>query len=436
MSINVNFFVLVMLNCVFICTLGSSICVDEVFNLVFSGKTATDYVVRNTTVPSRAECSVLCHQEEGCVFVAYSASGECVLYSELPQTLTVVSTLDTDIYYRQGAVPQMTTTTTAYTTTTTTLTPTVLTTTHEGVSSTSTINAATPMTTTTDSTTSPAVAAMTTMTSASTALATTTSSKFSTSATTTDTMTTAFLTNIAPTSTSVSSTTASATPHTTPPTTTTPSTTIPPTTFSTITTAATATAAATITTTTTTTPSPPTTSTSSTTATTSTTTTTPTTTTPATSQEVGLWAMAVLGFSSQGDSGVNAATEALGEPDVYPTYGHNVKAWGQSNLHSLKYNQYIKLKFAMKLYITEVHVYETYRAGPTWKVEIMKPDGQYVSAYYSIHVPFLSDARIFKVTLNSVPSFTSDVIRLWVDPFFSGGAVEIDDIRQAWVGEE
>ncbi|XP_048242609.1 mucin-2-like [Haliotis rufescens] len=451
--VKLMFIVLVMLNSA--STAGSSLCVDEVFDLIFRDKSATDYVVSGKAVPSRAECSVLCHQEEGCVSMAYSGSGECVLHGQLPQTLTVVSNQDTDIYYRQGAVPHSTNSASASATTspmivTTTARPTTPTTnatpltTFEEPSPSSTVNAATPLTAPVGSTTTPAASTMTSpMTIASTVTVTTTratsTSTSTTATTTTTTPTTTTTSTITTTPTTITSlTTTTTTTASTTTTTATPSTT---TTISTSTTTSTTrttpttitwlttTTASSSTTTTTTTPS---TTTTTSTTTTSTTTTTPTTslttTTAATSQLVVLWVTAVLAYSSEENTeGSNAASQVIGESDVYPDHGHNVKAWGQSDINND--HQYVELKYAMKLFISEVHVYETHRAGATWLVEILTPSGEYVTMYRAKRLYRLSSSRIVELVLIHLTSFTSDVIRVWVDPSYAGGSVEIDAVK-------
>lgn len=83
------------------------------------------------------------------------------------------------------------------------------------------------------------------------------------------------------------------------------------------------------------------------------------------------WANQVLGFSSQYSAPAWAAQQALGPPDIYPTYGDFAETW--ASLSEDDQPEFLRLGFANPAPINFVQVIETFHPGALVKVSALNP---------------------------------------------------------------
>ncbi len=84
-----------------------------------------------------------------------------------------------------------------------------------------------------------------------------------------------------------------------------------------------------------------------------------------------VWAARTLGFSSQYDDPRNAASQALGAPDVYPSYGDRPEAWAP--LARDAGAEHIELSFSAPVRASAVVIVETYNPGALMRIDDISP---------------------------------------------------------------
>ncbi|XP_033747615.1 speckle-type POZ protein-like isoform X2 [Pecten maximus] len=137
-----------------------------------------------------------------------------------------------------------------------------------------------------------------------------------------------------------------------------------------------------------------------------------------------LWVSRVNAFSSEYD-GVNwSANCVIGPPRVYPRYGDIRGAWAQGVCDS---NQFLEVGFEHKLYLEEIHIYETYHAGSVRCVKARGPDKSWV-VIWTGKTQDLSKSRIFKPDIVKT-KFQTNELRVETDCSTSGTWAEIDAIQ-------
>jgi len=86
-----------------------------------------------------------------------------------------------------------------------------------------------------------------------------------------------------------------------------------------------------------------------------------------------VWASAVRGFSSQYNTSTWAASQALGQPDVWPSYGDLPGAWAPSSASNLA--DFLEVLFPQPVTAAELWVFETNGAGGVYAVAAINLDG-------------------------------------------------------------
>ncbi|HEU0030616.1 MAG TPA: hypothetical protein VFQ53_08285 [Kofleriaceae bacterium] len=90
-----------------------------------------------------------------------------------------------------------------------------------------------------------------------------------------------------------------------------------------------------------------------------------------------VWASTVRGFSSQYTASSWAATQVLGEPDVFPGTGDNANAW--ASLGADDQPEWLEVGFDEPRRISAVEIYETYNPGATSNVELVTVSGKRIT---------------------------------------------------------
>jgi hypothetical protein len=90
------------------------------------------------------------------------------------------------------------------------------------------------------------------------------------------------------------------------------------------------------------------------------------------------WASSVRGFSTQYGAESWAATQALGEPNVFPQHGDIPQAW--ASLGADDRPEWIEVGFDQASAISAVVVYETYNPGAIARVALISEDGAALEA--------------------------------------------------------
>ncbi|XP_060068603.1 speckle-type POZ protein-like [Ylistrum balloti] len=136
-----------------------------------------------------------------------------------------------------------------------------------------------------------------------------------------------------------------------------------------------------------------------------------------------LWVSRVCDYSSEYDPVNWAANCVIGTPKVYPRYGDIHGAWAQGVCDS---QQFLEVGFAEKLYLDEVHIYETYHAGSVHCIKAKNPDNTWV-VIWTGQTQNIRKSRIFKPDIVKKP-FLTDELRIETDCSTSSSWAEIDAV--------
>ena len=137
------------------------------------------------------------------------------------------------------------------------------------------------------------------------------------------------------------------------------------------------------------------------------------------------WAVTASASSEYG-SGDWSAKQMLGEPDFYPNYGDDRRAWAPSSQDAGL--QWVELGFAEAVYVETVDIYETFNPGSIVKVELIDTMGRW-------HVIWegtggraaTSSARVFSVK-NDIVTVPCQRVRITLDTDSVSGWNEIDAV--------
>ncbi|RUS77849.1 hypothetical protein EGW08_014401 [Elysia chlorotica] len=146
------------------------------------------------------------------------------------------------------------------------------------------------------------------------------------------------------------------------------------------------------------------------------------------------WAARVENFSSQYNNSTWSATQALGQPKVYPQHGDFHGAWAQGAIDE---NQYIELEFDVPVCPTAINIYETYNPGAVTAIKFMDSKGKWDTLWSTTKTLVLTQSRIFSPPLKDTTSTTTQVriemnckpARTWCEI----DAVELVGIREGAV---
>ncbi|CAC5388660.1 unnamed protein product [Mytilus coruscus] len=117
------------------------------------------------------------------------------------------------------------------------------------------------------------------------------------------------------------------------------------------------------------------------------------------------WVSRVVNYSSQYD-----------DRSVYPKYGDIPDAWAQKTKDA---NQFVEVKFAEKIFIEKIDIYETYHAGDVKKILAKRPNGEWYTVWKTTR-SFIQKTKL---------TFRCNVLWIDVDCTASRSWVEIDAIK-------
>lgn len=139
------------------------------------------------------------------------------------------------------------------------------------------------------------------------------------------------------------------------------------------------------------------------------------------------WVTSVDDFSSQYHPEVFAATEILGPPDAYPSYGLSPVAWTHSRLGAGA--EWLELVLSRPQIVGAVHIYETNAPGRCVKISLEYPDGGWDVVWEQQSPSVLSGvARIFAPPL-APRSYVTSRIRIEADTTGLFDFYQIDAVR-------
>ncbi|XP_021350569.1 uncharacterized protein LOC110448580 isoform X2 [Mizuhopecten yessoensis] len=145
---------------------------------------------------------------------------------------------------------------------------------------------------------------------------------------------------------------------------------------------------------------------------------------PADIDKSELWVNRVCNFSSEYDGVSWAAKCVIGPPKVYPRYGDIRGSWAQGECNG---DQFIEVGFEHKVYVDEVHIYETYHAGSVRCIKARGPDKTWINIWTAAKTEDIHTSRIFKPDIVKT-KFQTDELRVETDCSTSGTWAEIDAI--------
>ena len=86
-----------------------------------------------------------------------------------------------------------------------------------------------------------------------------------------------------------------------------------------------------------------------------------------------------------------------------------------------------QLEFGNAVFISEVHIYETFNGGAVKRISALNKPDTWVDIW-SGQPTHVTSSRIFKPSLN-YSSFSTNVIKLYLDCTVSGSWAEIDAVK-------
>lgn len=143
------------------------------------------------------------------------------------------------------------------------------------------------------------------------------------------------------------------------------------------------------------------------------------------------WAARVKSFSSQYNNSTWSATQALGQPKVYPSHGDYHGAWASGRIDE---HQFIELEFEVAVCPTAINIYETYNPGGIMAVKILDQKGQWEKLWSTNRPTCLDQSRIFSPPLKNSTTKT-DTVRIEVNCKLAGTWCEIDAVQLVGIRE-
>ena len=143
-------------------------------------------------------------------------------------------------------------------------------------------------------------------------------------------------------------------------------------------------------------------------------------------QPVIRWATSVIGFSSQYSSPAYGAVQVLGEPNVFPNYGDDSKAWSPRTENGQR--EYLELGYTDPIPVAGVAIFETYYPGAVDRVEVRNADTEeWVEVWTGTAAAAPQEARVFLVSFPKT-AFLVDAVRIELDSPGVPGWHEIDAV--------
>ena len=121
-----------------------------------------------------------------------------------------------------------------------------------------------------------------------------------------------------------------------------------------------------------------------------------------------------------------SAKQVIGAADVYPYYGYDkAGVWAINNEFSSR--EYIVLKYNQAVYVAQINIYETVKAGSIIKIEVKNiQNNQWLLVWESSSPQLIESSRIFSPTLTAT-SFKTQEVRLTLNCSL-GGYCDIDAV--------
>lgn len=138
------------------------------------------------------------------------------------------------------------------------------------------------------------------------------------------------------------------------------------------------------------------------------------------------WATNVIGFSSQYSSPAYGAVQALGEPNVFPNYGDDSKAWSPRTENGQR--EHLVLGYNDPIPVAGVAIFETYYPGAVDKVLLRNAaSGDWVEVWTGVAAAEPEEARVFLVSFPKT-AFLVNAVRIELDSPGVPGWHEIDAV--------
>ncbi|MGI6037567.1 MAG: hypothetical protein ACOYD6_04995, partial [Limnochordia bacterium] len=129
--------------------------------------------------------------------------------------------------------------------------------------------------------------------------------------------------------------------------------------------------------------------------------------------------------SSEYGNGDWSAKQMLGQPDFFPSYGDNGRAWAPAYKDAGL--QWVELGFAEGVYVDRVEIYETFNPGAILKVELVDITGDWHLIWEGKGGSAGVGARVFSVQ-NGIVTVPCDRVRITLDTDSVSGWNEIDAV--------
>jgi hypothetical protein len=143
-------------------------------------------------------------------------------------------------------------------------------------------------------------------------------------------------------------------------------------------------------------------------------------------QPVIRWATSVIGFSSQYSSPDYGAVQTLGEPNVFPNYGDDTKAWSPRTENGQR--EYLELGYNDPIPVAGVAIFETYYPGAVDMVLVRNAaTGDWLEVWSGAAAAAPEEARVFLVSFPKT-AFLVDGLRIELDSPNVPGWHEIDAV--------
>lgn len=139
------------------------------------------------------------------------------------------------------------------------------------------------------------------------------------------------------------------------------------------------------------------------------------------------WAASVRGYSTQYDPSSFAATQALGAPNVFPSYGDLAGAWAPASSGSPA--DFLEVLFPAPVMAAELWVFETNGTGGTYAVAAINPDGS--STPLAVSQPTRLAGAASQLVVAVHPPRVVSGVRVEVSSAAVGTYAEIDAIAAA-----
>ena len=92
----------------------------------------------------------------------------------------------------------------------------------------------------------------------------------------------------------------------------------------------------------------------------------------------------VIEYSSQLGDEQFAAKRLRGKPAVFPRHYYDAAAWCPKEARTA--NEFVEVRFARKVRVAAIELFETWNAGAVKSIKLRHPDGEWVTVYAVEHV--------------------------------------------------